>query len=96
MLQKKSKAVPESNDPTPQDAYAMITWEELRRVLSESMGSKAFGEFKEDLRKKDRTAFCKPRARRSAVTSCHGCRRSSRQEDSRAHGGRRCCNSSKP
>ena len=49
MLRKKIKAVPEGNGPTPQDAYVMITWEELRRVLSESTG-KACGEFKEDLR----------------------------------------------
>ena len=32
MLQKKSKAVPEGDGPTPQDAYVMITWDELRRV----------------------------------------------------------------
>ena len=56
MLRKKSKAVPEGNGPTPQDAYVMITWEELRRVLSESMG-KRFGEGFE----KDRLAFSKPR-----------------------------------
>ena len=49
---KKSKAVPESDDPTPQDAYVMVTWEYLREVLSESMG-KIFGEFKEDLRRID-------------------------------------------
>ena len=49
MLRKKSKAVPEGNDPTPQDAYKMIIWDELRRVLSNSMG-KAFEELKEDLR----------------------------------------------
>ena len=35
MLRKKSKVVPEGNDPTPQDAYVMITWEELRRVMWE-------------------------------------------------------------
>ena len=49
MLQKKGKVVTEGNDPTRQDVYVMITWEELRRVLSESMG-KAFGELKEDLK----------------------------------------------
>ena len=49
MLRKKRKAVPEGNRPTPQDTYKMITWEELRRVLSESMG-RAFREFKEDMR----------------------------------------------
>ena len=52
MLRKKSKAAPEGNGPTPQDVYEMITWEELRRVLSKPMG-KAFGEFKEDLRSID-------------------------------------------
>ena len=52
MLRKKSKVVPEGNGPTPQDAYVMITREELRRVLPESMG-KAFGEFKEALRRID-------------------------------------------
>ena len=50
MLRKTSKAIPEGNGPPPQDAYKMITWEELR--LSESM-SKSFGEFKEDLRSID-------------------------------------------
>ena len=49
MPRKESKVVPEGSGPTPQDAYTTITWEELRRVLSESMG-KSFGEFKEDLR----------------------------------------------
>ena len=44
-----SRAVPEGNAPTLQDAYyVMITWEELRRVSSESMGE-AFVEFKEGL-----------------------------------------------
>ena len=52
MLRKKSNTVAEGNGPTPQDAYVMITREELRRVLSESIG-KAFGEFKEDLRRID-------------------------------------------
>ena len=52
MLRKKIKAVPEGNGPNPQDASVVITWEKLRRVLSESMG-KAFGEFKEDLRSID-------------------------------------------
>ena len=47
-----SKAVPEGNDPTPQDAYVMITCKELRRILSESMGE-AFGEFKEGLKRID-------------------------------------------
>ena len=51
MLRKRSKDVPEDNDPTPLDAYLMITREESRRILrSESMGE-AFGEFKEDLRR---------------------------------------------
>ena len=45
-----SKAAPEGNGPTPQDVYVMITWEKLRRVLSESMGE-AFREFEEDLRR---------------------------------------------
>ena len=35
MPRKESEAVPESNGPTPQDAYEMIKWEELRRVVSE-------------------------------------------------------------
>ena len=52
MLRKKSKAVSEGNAPTPQDAYKIITCEKLRRVLSESM-SKAFGEFKGDMRSID-------------------------------------------
>ena len=50
MLRKKSKTVPEGNGPTPQDEYVIIIWEELRRVVSESMGE-AFGEFEEDLRR---------------------------------------------
>ena len=44
MLRKKSKAVPEGNDPVPQDAYVMldrITVVELRRVMSEVL-AKAF------------------------------------------------------
>ena len=50
MLRKKNKAGFEGNGPIPQDAYVMITREELRRVLLESMGE-AFGEFKEYLRR---------------------------------------------
>ena len=53
MLRKKSKAAPEGNGLISRDAYVMlgrITLEELRRVISESMG-KAFGEFMEDLRR---------------------------------------------
>ena len=53
ILRKKSKAVPEGNSPIPQDAYVMlggITSEELRRVMSETMG-KALEEFKEDVRR---------------------------------------------
>ena len=45
--------VPESNGPIPQDTYVMlggITLEELQRVMSKAMG-KAFGEFKEDMRR---------------------------------------------
>ena len=52
MPRKESEAVPEGNVPTSQDAYVMITWEELRRVLSETWGG-AFGEYKEDLRRVD-------------------------------------------
>ena len=52
MLQKKSKAVPEGNGPIPEDAFVMITREELRRVLSESIGT-AFREFKGDFRRID-------------------------------------------
>ena len=52
MRRKKSKAIPNGNDPTPRDAFLVITWEELRRVLSESMG-KDFGEFREGLRRID-------------------------------------------
>ena len=52
MLRKESKIVLEGNGPTPQDAYVMITWEELRRVLSETWGE-AFGKYKEDLRSMD-------------------------------------------
>ena len=52
MPRKESKAVSEGNGPTFQDAWKMITWKELRRVLPESM-SKAFGEFKGDLRSID-------------------------------------------
>ena len=53
MLRKKSKAVPEGNDPNPQDAHMMlggITLEELRRVMSETMG-KALEEFEKDMRR---------------------------------------------
>ena len=52
MPRKESEAVPEGNGPTPQDAYVMITWEELRRVLSRTWGG-AFEECKEDLRRMD-------------------------------------------
>ena len=52
MLRKKSEAVPEGNDPTPQHAGKMITWEELRQAVYERWGE-AFGEFKEDLRRID-------------------------------------------
>ena len=52
MPRKKSNAVSEGNGPIPQDSYKMITREELRRILSESMG-KAFGEFKKDLKSTD-------------------------------------------
>ena len=48
MLRKKTKTVPEGNDPILQDAYVLlggITWKELRRVMSETMG-KALEEFK--------------------------------------------------
>ena len=48
-LNNKSKAFPEGNDPIPQDAYVMlggITLEELRRVMSETMGN-ALEEFEE-------------------------------------------------
>ena len=57
MTQKKSKAAPEGNGPTPQDSYKMIIWEELQRVLSESIG-KAFGKFNEDLRSIDQRLAC--------------------------------------
>ena len=50
MPRKESKAVPEGNGPTSQDAYKMITWEELPRVVSEMWGE-AFGEHKENLRR---------------------------------------------
>ena len=52
MPRKESVAVPEDNGPTPQDAYVMITWEKLRRVLSETWG-KAFGEYKKNLTRMD-------------------------------------------
>ena len=67
MPRKESKAVPEGNAPTPQDACKMIIWKELRRVLSESMG-KPFGEFKEDLGSIDqRLASLKQDARQSRL-----------------------------
>ena len=44
---------------------------------------------------RDRSAFSKPKARRSAVTSSHENRHKSRQEDSQAHGGRHYCSSNK-
>ena len=53
MLRKKSKAVPKDNGPIPQDSYGIlggITLEELRQIMSETMG-KAFEEFKENLRR---------------------------------------------
>ena len=53
MLRKQSKAVPEGNGLTPQDAYVMLgelAPEELRRVMSETIG-KALKEFKEDVRR---------------------------------------------
>ena len=52
MQRKKSKTVHEGNGPTPQDAYKMITWEELLRAVSETWGE-AFREYKEDLRRMD-------------------------------------------
>ena len=67
MPQQESKAVPEGNGSTPQDAYKIITWDKLRRVLSESMG-KSFGEFKEDLRSIDqRLASLEQDARQSRL-----------------------------
>ena len=55
MLRKKNKAVPESNDPIPQDSYVMlgrITLEELRRVMSETAG-KALEELTENMRREN-------------------------------------------
>ena len=52
MLRKKSKAVPESNELSPQDAYVMIgkiPLEELRRVMSETVG-KALEQLTENMR----------------------------------------------
>ena len=63
MPRKESKAVPDGNGPTPQDTYKMITWKELRRVVSETW-SEGFGEYKEDLRRMDqRLASLKQNAR---------------------------------
>ena len=50
MLRKKSEAVPKGNGPNPM--LGGITLEELRRVMSETMGE-AFEEIKEDLRRMD-------------------------------------------
>ena len=36
MLRKEREIVPEGNGATPQDAYVVTKWEELRRVLSET------------------------------------------------------------
>ena len=53
MPRKESKAVPEGNDPTPQDAGKMVTWAELRpRAVSQTWGE-AFREFKKDLKRMD-------------------------------------------
>ena len=55
MLRKKNKAVPEGTSPIPQDAYVMpggITWEELRRLMPETIG-KTVEEFKGDMRRVD-------------------------------------------
>ena len=38
MPRKESKAVPEGNGPTPQDAYKMVTWEGLRQAMLETWG----------------------------------------------------------
>ena len=45
MPRKESEVVPEGDNPTPQDAYVMITCEELRRVLSETW-DEAFGDIR--------------------------------------------------
>ena len=50
MSRRESKAVPKGSGPTPRDAYEMVTWEELRRAVSEIWGE-AIREFKEDLRR---------------------------------------------
>ena len=52
MPRKESKAVPEGNGPTSQDAGRMVKWEELRRTVSETWGG-AFREFEEKLRRID-------------------------------------------
>ena len=52
MSRKESEAVPEGNCPTPQDAGKMITWEDLRQVVSELWGE-VLRKYKEDLRSID-------------------------------------------
>ena len=60
MLRKKSKAVPESNDLIPQDAYVMlgkIPLGESRRVMSEAVG-KALEELTENMRTANQRLAC--------------------------------------
>ena len=64
---KESKAVPEGNGPTPQDAGKMVTWEELRQAVS-GMCGEVLREYKEVLRSMDqRLASLEHDARQSRL-----------------------------
>ena len=66
MLRKKSKAVPEGNGPIPM--LGGITLEELRRVMSRTIGED-FEEIEEDLRRiNQRVASLEQDARQPRLT----------------------------
>ena len=81
MPRKESMAVPEGNGPIPMPGG--ITLEDFRRLMSE-VWHRRLDKLTEDLRRTDqRLADQEHGARQPRLTL-----RTSRQEDSRAHGGR--------
>ena len=89
MSPKESEAVPEGNGPVHQQGKFGSGPSKLEDVYR--MGKKVFDRWdrKLDEMAKFGSACIKYQARCSATTSCHGSRRASRHQDSRAHGGRR-------
>ena len=92
MPRKENEAIPESNGTIPQqeefgsDQPTLADVYRMMEELFDKSDSKIDKACRRD--ESDTSAFSKPRAGRSAATSCHGGRRASRREDSRAHGRR--------